>query len=233
MTRRDQIVSQTDLPQWIASTATGACCCDASCCCAFAMPLVAGPLPFVAVALLAPCLPSLFELPSCLLLLGPCLLFLLPCDALYIRHDWALGLDAFVAQTLEPATPFVEGTRLDCRVSNARGIPVGSHRAGHCVNCRTVIGGHVILSTDSRSAFALISPGALDRGCRPRGVSPARSAPGHVRLAASTSPDAHVALQVPASLPRGGRLLGSGTHPPPPCPPGPLSYQGSMATGHT
>ena len=34
---------------------------------------------------------------------------------------------------------------------------------------------------------------------------------------------------------RGGRLLGSGTRlpPPPPCPPGPLSYQGSIATGHT
>ena len=34
----------------------------------------------------------------------------------------------------------------------------------------------------------------------------------------------------------GGRLLGSGTPAPPPppsCPPGPLSYQGSIATGHT
>ena len=36
-------------------------------------------------------------------------------------------------------------------------------------------------------------------------------------------------------LARGGRLLGSGTRlpPPPPCPPGPLSCQGSTATGHT
>ena len=36
--------------------------------------------------------------------------------------------------------------------------------------------------------------------------------------------------------PRGGRLLSSGTRPPPPpppCPPGPLSYQGSIAAGHT
>ena len=34
---------------------------------------------------------------------------------------------------------------------------------------------------------------------------------------------------------RGGRLLGLGTRPPPPppCPLGPLSYQGSIATGHT
>ena len=39
-------------------------------------------------------------------------------------------------------------------------------------------------------------------------------------------------------VPRGGRLLGSGTRPPPlppppPCPPGPLSCQGSTATDHT
>ena len=34
--------------------------------------------------------------------------------------------------------------------------------------------------------------------------------------------------------PTGGRLLSSGTRPPPPpCPPGPLSYQGSIAAGHT
>ena len=39
----------------------------------------------------------------------------------------------------------------------------------------------------------------------------------------------------PSMRSQGGRLLGSGTRPPPPppCPPGPLSYQGSMATGHT
>ena len=32
---------------------------------------------------------------------------------------------------------------------------------------------------------------------------------------------------------RGGRLLGCGTRPPPPCPPGQLSCQASTTTGHT
>ena len=40
---------------------------------------------------------------------------------------------------------------------------------------------------------------------------------------------------LPPPLHGGGVLLSSGTRPPPPlpCPLGPLSYQGSIATGHT
>ena len=56
---------------------------------------------------------------------------------------------------------------------------------------------------------------------------------------ASTSPFVQCQSGEPTQMraktcPRGGRLISSGTSPPPlPCPPGPLRCQGSIAAGHT